>query len=163
MGPHLYSSFSIRPYSSTNTSRPLPPIGLTKRLLSHAQVKKRPSFPLFDKSRLKPRWGLPAEMPGTRQGCPLSSVYSPPPFASWVIHPLLMLSFLVLILPSCAGHSLSLPPNLFIVVNSQHCIKTSSDSSERKQPDLAERDIRHGCQWPFCMPFVHLGVVEIDK
>lgn len=156
MGPWLYSSFSISPYSPTET-----PPWLTKRLLSHAQVKKRPSFPLFDKSRLKPRWGLPAEMPGTRQGCLLSLFYYSPAF--WFIHALLSLSFLLLILPSCGGHSLSSPPTLFIVVNSQPRIKTSSDSSERKQPDLAERDIRHGCQWPFCMPFVPLGVVEIDK
>lgn len=89
MGPRLYSSFSILPH--THTPPLTPPPRLTKRLLSRAQVKKRPSFPLFDKSRLKPRWGLPAEMPGTLQGCP----HLPPPlplFSRPPVHPSLALA-----------------------------------------------------------------------
>lgn len=85
-------------------------------------------------------------------------------FSRPLLHPsLLSLSFYTFSSPLLWGHSLSSHPTLFTVLNSQALIKTSSDSSERKQPDLAEKDIRHGCQWPFCMLFVHLDVVEIDK
>lgn len=99
--------FSPSVYSPQRT----PPPRLTKHLFSHVQVKKRPSFPLFDKGRLKPRWGLPAKMPGTRQGCPpLPPLHFPP--ALGFILPLLLLSFLLLVLPSCGGHSLSVPSPL---------------------------------------------------
>lgn len=63
-------------FSIVHSPQPTPPPQLTKHLFSHVQVKKRPSFPLFDKSRLKPRWGLPAKMPGTRQGCPSLPPYT---------------------------------------------------------------------------------------
>lgn len=85
-------------------------------------------------------------------------------FSRLLVHPSFTLAlFFTFNTPLLWGSLTQLAPTLFTVANSQPRIKTSSDSSERKQPDLAERDIRHGCQWPFCMPFVPLGVVEIDK
>lgn len=103
MGPWLYSSFSIPPYSPTDT-----PSLNDKTSIVPCPSEEETLFSPLDKSRLKPRWGLPAEMPGTRQGCPLSPFHFSPAF--WFIHPLVSLSFLLLILPSCGGHSLSSPP-----------------------------------------------------
>lgn len=155
MGLWLYSSFGIHPYSpetpfpdGQNIFCPMP------------KWRRDPLSPPWQKTS-EAKMGLPAEMPGTQQGCPLAPFYFSP--ALCFIHPSLLLSFYILNTPLLWGHSLSSHPTLFIMLNSQAHIKTSSDSSERKQPDLAERDIRHGCQWPFCMSFVPLDVVEIDK
>lgn len=100
------------PLSASLHTPPLtPPPWPTKHLLSHAQVKKRPSFPFYDKSRLKPRWGLPAEMPGSRQGCLLSPLYFSPAF--WFIHPLVSLSFFIFNTPLLWGSLTQLAPNPF--------------------------------------------------
>lgn len=141
MGPWLYSSFQHPSILSQLT----PPPRLTKHLFSHVQVKKRPSFPLFDKRRLKPRWRLPAKMPGTRQGCP------PPPPVTLSSRPRVHPSFAFALFftfstPLLRGSLTQRALTPFRVANSQPHIKTSSDSAERKRPDLAERDIRHGCQ-----------------
>lgn len=137
--------------ASLHSPQLTPPPRLTKHLFSHVQVKKRPSFPLFDKRRLKPRWGLPAKMPGTRQGCPPL-----PPLALSSrprVHPSFAFAlFFTFSTPLLRGSLTQRALAPFRVANSQPHIKTSSDSAERKRPDLAERDIRHGCQWPFCIP-----------
>ena len=74
MGPWLYSSFSIPPYSPRDT-----PPRQTKHLLFLVQVKKRPSFPLFDKRRLKPRWDCQPRCLGPGRGAPSPpSTFLPP-------------------------------------------------------------------------------------